>query len=397
MTYVEDVIENIGYGFSIPVPHFLNHNEHSIMASLSDQVSSGQALTEKQAMLAIRLLDKYKNNIRPIISDIDSILTSPKWKYPFRKISSIRKIDIEDNKITVEFPYSDDIVTLFRTRNSTIHELHRGLWDAGIKKWKFSLTEKNVLWIIDSFKDRDFQISEKLLSLYNDINVIRENVETYVPMLSIKDGKYTIVNGHRSIPQPDTINLTEALFHAKNYGITVWDEEVSLKIKNELNSYTKVIIESSIHDRPWFNSDEAKIDDVFGDLLNFGGPLLVIVPGGSEYQLVKEWSKFALSQGILSNEMSVMFRLPNNQADFNQYIKENGLNTPVDSHTKIVFVSTKITKPLIKSGINFRSVINLGYYNYMHFSMATMVDNVCNLVYYNMKAPNKTKWLPHEL
>ena len=55
MIYIEDVIENIGYGFFSPVPHFLNHTEHSIMISLSDQVSSGNALTEKQAMLAIRL------------------------------------------------------------------------------------------------------------------------------------------------------------------------------------------------------------------------------------------------------------------------------------------------------------------------------------------------------
>jgi hypothetical protein len=93
-----------------------------------------------------------------------------------------------------------------------------------------------------------------------------------------------------------------------------------------------------------------------------------------------------------------MFRLPNEQSAFNEYVRLAGLNNPVDENTRIVFVSTKITKPLIKSGVKFNTVINLGYYNYMHFTMSTVVDNARNLVYYSMKAPTKNnKWQPQEL
>jgi hypothetical protein len=75
------------------------------------------------------------------------------------------------------------------------------------------------------------------------------------------------------------------------------------------------------------------------------------------------------------------------------------LNNPVDENTKVVFVSTKITKPLVKSGVKFKTVINLGYYNYLHFTMSAAVDNAQNLVYYSMKQPNnyKNKWQQHEL
>ena len=137
---------------------------------------------------------------------------------------------------------------------------------------------------------------------------------------------------------------------------------------------------------------------MFADLLNYGGPAMVIVPGGSELEVVKQWSDFAHSLEISNEQMSVMFRLPNEQAEFNKYVKTAELNNPVDEKTRLVFVSTKITKPLIKAGIRFNTVINLGYYNYMHFSMSTVVDNARNLVYYSMKTPAKnTRWQPHVL
>jgi hypothetical protein len=108
--------------------------------------------------------------------------------------------------------------------------------------------------------------------------------------------------------------------------------------------------------------------------------------------------EFAYRLGIETKDMSVMFRLPNEQSDFNQFVKDHELNGPITDTTRIVFVSTKITKPLIKSGVKFNTVINLGYYNYMHFTMSTVVDNARNLVYYSTKAPTiQKRWQPHEL
>jgi hypothetical protein len=84
--------------------------------------------------------------------------------------------------------------------------------------------------------------------------------------------------------------------------------------------------------------------------------------------------------------------------NLSQFVKTENLNGPVTDSTKMVFVSTKITKPLVKSGVKFNTVINLGYYNYMHFTMSTIVDNARNLVYYSTKAPTiQKRWQPHEL
>ena len=154
----------------------------------------------------------------------------------------------------------------------------------------------------------------------------------------------------------------------------------------------------STNDRPWFNNTEVSIDK-FTDLVKYSSPTLIIIPGGSELDSIIKWTEFVLSIGITQEEISVMFRLPNEQATFNSYVKQMNLNNPVDENTKVVFVSTKVTKPLVKSGVKFKTVINLGYYNYLHFTMSAAVDNAQNLVYYSMKQPNnyKNKWQQREL
>lgn len=204
-------------------------------------------------------------------------------------------------------------------------------------------------------------------------------------------------NTHKNIPQLQTSNLVETLFLAREYGVTVWDDNIDNRINTEIHPVTKTILSTTSNNYHWVNSSLHGIETL-GDLINYGGPALVIIPGGSELALIKSWVEFALQSNIDVSKLSVMFRLPNEQAEFNQYVKEIGLNNPVSENTKLVFVSTKITKPLIKSGIKFNTVINLGYYSYMHFSMSTVVDNARNLVYYSMKQPTKqNKWLPREL
>jgi hypothetical protein len=79
--------------------------------------------------------------------------------------------------------------------------------------------------------------------------------------------------------------------------------------------------------------------------------------------------------GITDEDMSVLFRLDSSSgAICNEYVKENKLNNPISEKIKIFFISGKVPKPLICSGIEFDAIINLGS-NSAHYTQKNLVRN----------------------
>ena len=401
--YIEELIQFVTssgqYLFNAFPTNVIGLNDYKILESIATRLYYNQdRLTEKQAILVVKLLKKNRDVIRPHLPSIDQLLENPQWQHPFRVIPTIKKISIDGAHILVEFPYEQDLVEALRGRNQDVHPIHAGAWDHEVRKWKFQLTETNIEWLGNFLLTKGFDADEKFQQLYAEVIDVIHNIENRLPMIVPTSSGFAIKNAHPKVPQPETNNLAEVLFWARDYGITTWDDSIGSRIKSELHPITYKILSAGVK-RPWVNSLENGIEG-FADALKYGGPVLIVIPGGSELESVVKWATFAASLGIKEENMSVMFRLPNEQADFNTYVRDSNLNNPVDENTKIVFVSTKITKPLVKSGIRFKTVINLGYYNYLHFSMSAEVDNAQNLVYYSMKEPNKyntNKWQQHEL
>ena len=410
--YIEDIIMKLTgsvYSFSSYNSFYrvAQSGEFKILINMSEQLSMGNALTEKQGMLALRILDSYVNTFKTIVPELEESLAAPKWKQEFRTLAVTKEIKIEERDseisgkkarfISLSFPFDKQLVDKLQKRNQEVHELHKGTWDARNKVWTFFLTEKNIMFIGQQLLTAGFSGDEEFMGYYDSLTELCDNLEQHVPILSMDGDTFVIKNGHSSIPHLETNSVIEAAFFAKRYGIQIWDDEVSSKISDEANPVTKKILSATGKNRLWFDSDEIAIGN-FNDLVNYGGKVLIIVPGGSELPSLKAWTEFAFRNGISNEDLSVMFRLPNEHSKFNEYVKDNKINNPVTDNTKMVFVSTKITKPLVKSGIRFDTVINLGYYNYMHFSMSTIVDGVCNMLFYSMKAPTEqSKWQQREL
>jgi hypothetical protein len=377
--------------------------DRTIIESIGVQLTHGHALTEKQAYFALRTLTANKDKIRPVVPNINDVLENPKWKKPFRVLPKVKSIRIEQHesrkKIFVEFPYDQDIIDLLKKRNSDLHEIHRGQWSTEQKLWIYGLTERNIAYIGDILIPRGFTVTEEFAELYSSVTEIVASAEKYLPMVSWVDDKFAIINAHKNIPQPKSDELAEVLFHAKSYGIETWDDTISALMEIAgISKVTKRIIAHTTRTKPLWIDDAAVPINEFSDLLKYGGPAIVIVPGGNELPLLQQWVTFAISLGIDVEQISVMFRLPSDKAEFNMFVKDASLNNPVTENTQLAFVSTKITKPLVKSGVKFTTVINLGYYNYVHSTMNTVVDNATNLVYYSMKEPARnTRWRQLEL
>jgi hypothetical protein len=398
--FIEDYILGIaGYGswvFSSTIRNPLPQQDETFFESVAASISNGNALTEKQGTLALKLIKNNLGRLDPkAFPDIVNDLANPQWKQPFRVIPVHRTITISKHvkygrAIYLEFPYEEKTIDDLRGWNKL--DRNRGSWDSTIRKWVMTLREDNILMIGDRYLPNGFDADDEFLKLFEKINNIRANMDQHLPMILASDNTIKLINHSAKIPQLATDNIVEALFIAREYGITTWDDTVEEVVNhNEFNLVTRGVLKYLDGENYlWFHSDNHDIA-LFNELLTYGGTALVIVPGGSEYDNVKQWSEYAESIGITKEQQSVMFRLPNGEAQLNIYVKERGLNNPVTEATRMVFVSTKIPKPLVKDNIKFSTVINLGFYNTMHFTMNTMIANARNLVYYSIKEPSKVK------
>ena len=127
------------------------------------------------------------------------------------------------------------------------------------------------------------------------------------------------------------------------------------------------------------------LDDI---LINMT-PTLFVIPGGSELEKLEKLLTFLKSNNVANENISVMFRLPKETGEkFNEFIKENKLNSPIHANTKAVFVSGKIPKPIIEKNIHFNSVINFNFYN-IHHSIRNLVQWHYNVINVKSKKVNK--------
>jgi hypothetical protein len=381
MITVEDLIVQLAFTFGRSVNAF----DYKIVQSFADQIATGQALTEKQGNLSVKILKRYKKVLESHYSTpIGNFLDNPIYKYPFRVVKDIKKMTIVERDeyhgklIKVEFPYNQTYIDKIRENRNP---LALAVWDKNERCWFFSLCEKNLKFLMDFAEAEQFETSEEFQIYVKQINNVLENMEQHVPMLILDDGRPKLKNIELSLK---TLDILESIFEARKYGILTWDENISNFIKNYPNKIIRDFLNSNNLN---FFIDSEK-NDIFDleMIIKYLSPCLFIIPGGRELEKTQLVHNFLNKIGIENESMSVMFRLPTETGkDFNNFVKNYGLNSPISEKTQIVFISVKVPKPLIKSNIYFNSVINLGFDN-AHYSIKNFSENHQNLIYFSEKS-----------
>jgi hypothetical protein len=410
--FVEDLILRLGcadkYLFEPEIIDTGSTWEKTFSQSVASQLQSGNTLTEKQAAMAVKIVKKYQASLEVYFRQkLD--LTNPVFKKSFRKISNEKTIKIEningEKKIVVRFAYDEKLIKSIQHYISNTPwkslmyanslKAHIGEWNVDIKAWVFGLREDTILWLETNLVNTGFETDSDFKEFVTEINHAVDNMLDYVPHVSKQDNEYTLRNASKNISIKNSNNLIEYLISAKNQGITAWDNAISSDLNNiKLDPITNTIINSV---DPIFIDSTIYNVDQFENLIKFGGPILIIVPGGSEIQHTRLWHETALKWGIDSADMAVLFRMPNeSHGSFNAYIKEHNLNNNIHPDIKIVFASIKIPKPLVKSELKFNTVINLGYYRDLHYSMSVLLHSTPNIVYYNNKHPHGVNVCPQQ-
>ena len=140
--YIEDLLSDLIYRRIA-----LNSFDANLVYSFHDQICRGNGLTEKQSVLAVRIVKRYGPSLAASLQkNIDAFVQNPQFRLPLRKISSEKQLTIVDHKdhgrvIKAVFPYNEKIVEQIRKYRSASGT--SAAWDADEKCWFFECARQS--------------------------------------------------------------------------------------------------------------------------------------------------------------------------------------------------------------------------------------------------------------
>jgi len=361
----------------------MNPFDTNLVNSFQDQIYNGRGFTEKQAQLAIKICLRHVEKANQILGqDIRSSIENPVFKLARRTISSDKKISVVKHDTFVkalkaEFPYNDEIVNKIRQHRS---KLNFAQWDKDEKSWFFSLDEKSIDFLSEFIDKFEFTIDDELREYLFQIKNIKDNFEKYIPIVKFEKESIFFDNVPENVPQPQTSDILESLFLARTAGIQVWDETINqLLATKDIAPAVKKFLDSQPGDIFEHVLENSSIYEI-KDIVKYLTPSLFVIPGGTELEKLETAMDLLKNCGISNQEISVLFRLPNETGEnFNKFVKNNQLNNPISENTKVVFISSKVPKTILEPEMKFNSVINFSFYS-VHHTIRDFIKNHHNVV-----------------
>lgn len=401
---IEDCLEMIA-GMRADYDFKLDKTDGSITLSIAKQVFRGTALSDKQYELMKTKLVKYSDQFKNY--DIDIHDSVKRTKMPLRSIDRTKSIEIVDWEVVAEnvlrekdkvisnlpwvairFPFSKKlIIKLDKLSKSATTYVHK----KGTHTHFFALTERIAYECIEQFGSNNFEIAPEVIEMHKEISTWVK--EDYVP--GIYNGKI------KHLPQAVTDNIISEigepcadnmhLYHDKKflYGIVNIDSEAT-----NCSALSKQIAERQ-KNYTWINSREVPLQEVFKSLAELKRyPINILLEEDGEAFDILTQTHQIVRNYIPNNEISVLYRMDSHidHEGYNKYIKVNGLNSPVDKDTKIVYtLKSKLNKPLQKSDCNPITSFSFSSNRYS-ISASSILEHMDLLIEYCEEQPMFRDW-----
>lgn len=376
-----------------------NRWDTNVVASFYDQIHRKSGFTEKQAALALKLVNRYSGQLTTLLGqDIQQYLDCPQYKFPHRSVNTIKSLSMIDypmygRAIKVEFPYREDTLALIRKSRESLDFAH---WDGEYKAWIFSVSEDNLTFLNRLVEQEAFVCDQEVQSYMSQISTILQDFEQHVPTLVFDQGMPQYKNVSPALPRLQTTTVLEAVFESRRAGIYAWDETINHQLDNQsINPITREFLNLDPGESFHVNSETVDMSSLT-DIVKHLSPCLFVIPGSNELETTQCAYDFLKQAGFADEEMSVMFRLPSDRhQQFNQFVRTHNLNSPITDATKIVFISCKLPKTVVKSNMKFNCIINLGFES-AHYTTKAFIRNHENLVNFSKQpAQMEINWPQH--
>jgi hypothetical protein len=396
MITVEDTIEILAGVRPRTVNIRIDRADAKIISSLGRQMIRKTALTDRQFDLAIKKIEKYQDGLERCGIDVDQVLTLKTLKWPIREIDRTQTVylskDPESNKpvILVKYVFSKkfaEIWAMLEDRVTAVTQL-----DKTVKQ--ISYTEKNLYLTVIAMQDLQFEISEEIYEIFEKIEKIMENPERVVPYITYDNENIFVANVNAKCKEyldnkfntVTDLNVLEFVDHVKHSGIFLKSQIFSEKLRNfpTTDLIKKILLEPATRFR--LDPEKYSMSDIVSSINTLNQwPLLVILEENSTILDTLKSTIDELSKHVPISQMNVFFRLKNEQkecGEFNQYVKDNGLNNYIDKETKVVFISrNRIPKPLLKAEWQPRTAILAS--NHDFGKLSAYLNDFSTVYYYN--------------
>ena len=166
-----------------------------VINSMATGVRGGQALTDRQAELACKLILKYRRQLAGLGIDVSPV-ESPQYRMQLRSIDRRRLMWIEQDHMILQFSFEPKIVDLVRD----LCKESKGSWrfeNDNKKQWHIALTEPNFVTVLQLARENNFEIDAKTLEIEQKI----QQVQPYRTELDMVDEKLSLVNAPDSLLQ----------------------------------------------------------------------------------------------------------------------------------------------------------------------------------------------------
>jgi len=354
-----------------------------ILLSLSRQLTQSTFLTESQSKLLTKIFKENTVHLEGIVSNVHDVLDNNLWSESFRVIQKIRKIyiDPEDSEaLIIEFTYDKRL----RNKLTGLSNRQQGpLSTCGPRHFSVALTEKNIHLLVGEFLRENFEIDEKIMKFYEDIDSI----------LTTSKINFAIGNTTNE-------NLKKLL--ESDIGPLV-DNNVLLlndrKIRYQYEIYEKtpnISLTTSIAHRPstniFINSLSHTLVDVVDSLKSLGRlPLLVIFDGHDSAVNKKTLNLLsdALKANGIDDHIGIYFRFNqgNDPTGFNKTISELGYNKNLSDQSQVAGIAAgKLPKFFIKDKWKPKSVISFTT-SFRNSKSYVYCNDVDLIIYYGDKKP----------
>jgi hypothetical protein len=361
---------------------FLN-KDRRILMSLSNQIDQGHFLTENQSKLMVKILNENVSAIETIEPDIKIIIEQGTWSQVFRVIQRVRKISLsedQENLILVEFTYDKRLKEKLISLNSKIDG---SISAVGSKVYALALTEKNIHFVISTFLKDDFEIHEKIMNFYFEIDKILKNeIELFdLKCTTNENFKKVVYDRMGDITQENLVLLHDRKIRYQ-YTFSEKIEAETLSSKIALRQSSKVFISNSSVSLP-------TIIDALKELKRF--PALVIFEGHDPKINKKhlEMLASAVQQSGIQGDIGIYFRFDKEEDKclFNKTIADLSYNKQLTNSTVVAGIAnSKIPKFLLKTDWKPKTVISLTT-NFKNNKSAVYCNNVDLIIYYTDRKP----------
>lgn len=380
--YIEDLVIALATGKNVG----MNPYDSKIIYSFYNQLIQSSGFTEKQELLSVKILKRQAQKLYLLFGlDILQFLENPKFRLVRRSVTLAKHMKIIDHLsfgkiIQVEFPFNEKLLAKFREEKS---KLTMAQWDSEYKSWFFALDEQSLMFLKQVAIEENFTVDEELKNYQIQINEIESNIDQYIPMVSFNGKILKFLNISEKIPQPTNLYIIENLFLARKLGISTWDD--TIQNTDEWKDSNPVVKNFLLADPGTNISLNLEESDIFcvNDIIKFMMPVMIVIPGGSELEKIKKSLELLKEINIANNEISVLFRLPSETGiEFNNFVRDQKLNSSIGDHTKAVIISNRIPKTILDKKIKFNCVLNFNFYN-IHYSLKNLLawhHNVINVV-----------------